>query len=303
MRIAVLLTCYNRCKKTQRCLESLVEALRVYNKCERDDKAISIEIYLTDDGCTDGTAEAARMSVNDVCPIHIIQGKGDLCWAGGMRLCWREAIKRHSDWDYYLLLNDDVELLPQLFKELLKALDYSRSNFGKVGLVSGTTCSIDKATEMTYGGYVWKNKLFATYQRVIPYGEPQICDLTNANVLLVPKTVVDKIGIFYEGYRHGKADFDYSNKARKAGIPVVITASFCGKCDHDHNDYSAEAQKVMAMNLNERKRYFNHPLHSINDYLTLVRRMTPLRLPIVMIGRFLNVYFPKFYYRMSGVRF
>lgn len=46
-------------------------------------------------------------------------------------------------------------------------------------------------------------------------------DLTNANILLVPKVVVDKIGIFYEGYKHGRANNDYSLLARRKGIPVL----------------------------------------------------------------------------------
>lgn len=58
-------------------------------------------------------------------------------------------------------------------------------------------------------------------------------DLTNANVLLVPKEVVDKIGIFYEGYKHGCADNDYSMLVRRTGIPVLITPGACGTCENE----------------------------------------------------------------------
>jgi hypothetical protein len=170
-------------------------------------------------------------------------------------------------------------------------------------MVSGITCATDDSTKLTYGGDVWSNRLLGTTRRLKPNGEPQMCDFTNANILLVPTKVVDKIGIFFDGFHHGKADYDYSNTARQAGIPVVLTANFCGRCDWDHIDERGVARKVSAMSLKERKEYFSSPIHSIKDYLLLVKRTTPMRYPMALFGRMLNLYFPKFYYRLSLKRF
>ncbi len=301
MNIAILLTCHNRRDKTRRCLQSLKEALFLNYNSQID--KIWIEIFLTNDGCTDGTPESAKEVFSDKNILHILQGDGNLYWAGGMRFCWKEARKRHAEWDYYLLLNDDTELMPNLFDELFCAEQYSLDQFSQEGIISGITCDIRDSARITYGGDIWVNKVMAKTKRLAPNGKPQLCDLANANILLVPSVVVDKIGIFYEGYKHGKADYDYSNTARKAGIPVVLTANACGKCEHDHYDFASEAKKVTNMSLKQRKEYFHNPVHSISDYLCLVRRTSPLRLPFVCLGRLLNVYFPKLYYRLSSVRY
>lgn len=299
IKIAVLLTCHNRQHKTEVCLKSLQVALK--QNC--NSKPIHAEIFLTNDGCTDETVECARNVFPDERVLHILQGDGNLFWAGGMRFCWREAMKRHSEWDYYLLINDDTEMMGSLFEELFIAQAYSCAQFGQEGIVSGITCAPGDSTKLTYGGDVWANRFLGTTRRLTPNGKPQMCDFTNANILLVPTTVVDKIGIFIDEYQHGKADYDYSNTARKAGIPVVLTAHFCGLCDYDHTDERGRARKVSAMSLNERKKYFSSPVHSINDYLLLVKRTSPIRYPMVLLGRMLNLYFPKIYYRLSLRRF
>ena len=301
MKISVLLTCHNRKEKTVNCLVSLKNALNYYNNKHNDKDCLSTEIFLTDDGSTDGTAEAAEVTV-DYAPLHILKGDGNLYWAGGMRFCWKEAMKRHAEWDYYLLINDDTEMMENLFDELFVAQEYVKNKYGKVGIVSGITCATDNPTLPTYGGDVWVNRFWGTKRRLQPNGEVQVCDFTNANILLVPKSVVDRIGLFYEGYQHGKADFDYSNAARKVGIPVALTAKFCGKCGNDHIDERETAIKVSSMSLKERKEYFNNPIHSINDYLTLVRRTSPIRYPMAWFGRMLNLYYPNLYYRLSGLR-
>lgn len=300
MNISVLLTCHDRRAKTVACLQSLGRALEAYNA--QHDEPIRIEIFLTDDGCTDGTAEAAREVFPDPQVLHILQGDGNLFWAGGMRFCWREALKRHNEWDYYLLLNDDVELMDNVFDELFEAQRYAVEHYGKEGVCSGITSAKDDPEKLTYGGNVWVNRFLATQKRLVPDGKPQLCDLTNANILLVPAKVVDAIGIFDEEYRHGAADYDYSFRTRKAGYPVILTAHFCGKCDNDHPDPKVVAEKVKNMSLKQRKAYFCHPLHSNKDYLYYIRRTSPLRYPMVWLGRQANLYFPKLYYRLSGLR-
>ena len=262
---------------------------------------IKLTIFLTDDGCTDGTPETVIETI-DFGDLRIIKGDGNLFWAGGMRLCWNEALKNHANTDYYLLLNDDTLVLTSMFDELFATERYVLERYNREGIISGITSSITEPFLMTYGGSIWKNRLLATTKRLTPVGAPQLCDLTNANILLVPHSVVDEIGIFYEGYQHGKADYDYSVQARKNGIPVVLTAQYCGRCEHDHLNARDAAKKVVAMSLKERKQYFSSPIHSNKDYVLFVKRTSPLRIPFVWFGRLLNVFWPKLYYYISGNR-
>ena len=127
-------------------------------------------------------------------------------------------------------------------------------------------------------------------------------DLTNANILLVPKAVVDRIGIFYEGYKHGRADNDYSMMARRKGIPVLITPGACGTCENDYGSKVDSRDKVINMSQKERTAYFNHPVRCNHDYLTFIRRNMPARYPLPWIFRMMLTYCPKLYFRINRAR-
>lgn len=299
IKIAVLLTCHNRREKTLECLRALYQSLAYYDRTHTN--AIDLVIYLTDDGCTDGTSSAIKQEFSGK-PIHILQGSGNLYWAGGMRLAWNEALKRRDEWDFYLLLNDDTTLMQHALSELMSTHEYSIKIYGKDGLYSGVTCSNSDQNTITYGGNVWTNRFLGLSQRVVNEAKPRSCDFTNANILLVAKVVVDKIGIFYRGYTHGCADYDYSIQASKKQIPVLLTSRVCGKCDDDHDSVEVVKQQILSMNLRERMKYFKHPLRSNKDYLKFILRNTPSRYPFVWFGRFLNVYCPSLYYKLDKVR-
>lgn len=299
MKIAVLLTCFNRKEKTLSCLSSLYNALSLYN--DKNENKIEISVYLTDDGCTDGTGDAIRNNFPNK-DITILQGTGNLYWAGGMRFAWNEALKKHNEWDFYLLLNDDTCVIEDCLFTLMYTDEYSKSKLGKQGIYSGITCDPNNNSKITYGGRKWKNYFWGTTTILVPNGEPQLCDETNANILLVSKIVVDQIGIFWEGYSHIGADFDYAIQCNKRNIPTFVTGKICGYCKNDHRSASEERDKIKNMTLQERRNYFNHPLHLSKDRNKFKKRNTPLRYPFGVIGRFLNLYFPKLYYKISDFR-
>lgn len=296
--IAVLLTCHNRKSKTLSCLKSLYEACDAFNASQEE---VELSIYLTDDGCTDGTADAVRENFVGK-DITILQGDGNLFWAGGMRFAWNEALKRHDEWGYYLLLNDDTDILQDCFSELFKAENFSQQNYGQEAIVSGICCAKGDHSKMTYGGDVWVNRFLATSKRLGVSSSPQMVDMTNANILLVPTSVVDKIGTFSKEYIHGAADYDYTVRARKAKIPVLISANFCGACDNDHENTAERSQKIIAMSRSERKKYFSFPLRSGKDHLTFYKANVPIRYPLVWLGRQLQQKLPRLYFWMNGWR-
>lgn len=157
-------------------------------------------------------------------------------------------------------------------------------------------------TKITYGGDVIPNKFNGRQIRLGRSSKPQMVDITNANILLVPKSVVDQIGIFYEGYKQGRADNDYSMQARKKGIPVLITAGACGACDNDHGSPEEIRKSIISMSQKERSAYYNNPLHCNSDYLLLIKRNMPFRYPITWCFRMLLTYCPKLYFKINGAR-
>lgn len=303
-RIATILTVFNRREKTLACLRHLFAALEAYNqKCEtaNGEECLALSVFLTDDGCTDGTAEAVRTEFADK-DIHILQGTGSLFWAGGMRLAWQAAIDTGTSWDYYLLLNDDTHIYNNAFELLLEADDFGFQQKGKHGLSSGAICQPDDHSMITYGGFNFRSKTKGKRYLVKPTGTPQRIDLSHANILLVHHCVVDAIGIFYKGYIHGSADFDYAQMASRKGFPVSLTSEVCGECEYDHTSSEEETHELCRMTLAERKQYFNSPTRSDHDYLLNVRRNSIIRYPFSFLIRKCRLYCPSIYYHLTKMR-
>ncbi len=294
--IAVIVTCYNRKDKTLLSLSKLFHAADVCSLAE-----IQLSIFLTDDGCTDGTADALKAMFAGK-SLKIIQSDGTAYWAGGMRIAWLEALKESSKWDFYLLFNDDTMVLEDAFDEILRTHQFSLENYGKAGVYSGLISSLNNLNIITYGGKVYRRGFLGKSVNVIPNGRPVGCQMTNANFLLVSSEVVNKIGILDDAFKHACADWDYGIRASENGFPVLVSGNVCGQCDYDHDADKALYNKIKTMSISERKAYFNHPLHSTSDILSFMKRHNKLKYVLVYFMRIINIYFPKLYYWLNKVR-
>ncbi len=298
--IAVLLTCHDRKAYTVACLRRLAEVTKCYNADDAH-APVAIAVFLTDDGCSDGTAEATRAECKDI-ELHIVEGDGSLFWAGGMRAAWREALKESARWQYYLLINDDTMPCDNMYSELLAAEDYARTTYGRPGICSGIICDPDDPKTITYGGDVFESSMHSKSRRVSPTGTPQPVDITNANILLVPQSVVSEVGIFADGYRHSCADHDYCIQVRRHGIPALVTAHVCGQCADDHTPEADLSSRLATMTLAERRAWVRHPLHSDSDYLLYVWRNNRRKYIFSWTLRKLRLFFPKLYCAITKAR-
>lgn len=209
--LAVLLTVYNRKSTTLQCLN------RLYQQHIPDD--IQMEVWLTDDGCTDGTPEAVKQSYADV---HIIKGDGNLFWNRGMHAAW-EAAEVHHAYDYFLWLNDDTILKPNAIEHLLKT---SKEKGDKCIIVGYTTNSA--GDKITYGGRDANLSLITQINGITP------CATFNGNIVLFPKYVHRIVGKNDPFFNHGMGDTDYGLRARKMGIASYVAPQVAGKCNtHD----------------------------------------------------------------------
>jgi len=303
MEIAAILTCYNRKEKTLICLQRLFDSADVYNADKEEEDIISISVFMTDDACTDGTADAVREKFAER-PITIVLGDGSCYWAGGMRLAWRKAIdsSKEKQYAFYLLLNDDTEMMDNAFSELFACHQYALQQYGKPGIYSGIVCQPGHPEIVTYSGDVFTSNSKSKFRRLGPSDNPQMVDQTNANILMVSQEVVTAVGIFYDGYIHGMADYDFCMSVRRAGFPALITRSVCGACEYDHLSQKHVLEKLMNMTLAERKQYVYAPTHSDKDYLLFVRRNIPQKYMVSWCLRKLRLYCPGVYYRICKYR-
>ena len=278
--IAVLLTCYNRREKTLACLRS------VYTSKELSNHSFAMEIYLTDDGSSDNTGKVVAQEYPGV---HIISGHGNLYWTGGMRSSWLNALA-DGNYDGFLLLNDDTLLNDNCFNQLFETDDLSRRRYDASGIYIGSV--IDPRTlKHTYGGSILRNKWTFEIEDIIPDGTIKECDFGNGNIMFVPRSVVDKIGILSNKYIHGKSDFDYTLRARKQGIPVLVCSDYCGYCARDHisPDFSDLTFRERLANLKSPKGV------ELHGYMHFMWSFFPLRAPFVFLSMWLKTLCPGCY--------
>ena len=293
--IAAIVTCFNRKETTLKSLSCLFKASENCHTAQ-----IKLHVYLTDDCCTDGTADAVRRLFSNQ-DIHIVQSGGNAYWAGGMRLAWHEAMRDSQDWDFYLLFNDDTYVEPNSFDTLIQTHYYAVDKYGKPGVYSGLICGLDDPNKITYGGNVYRG-LFGRAECIDPKGNPVECKLTNANLLLISRDVVDSIGIFDDRFFHSCADWDYGIRASDSHFPVLVTGIVCGRCNFDHDNDQEVLKKVSRMSIRERKAFFSHPLRATSDLLLFMKKHYRYKYLVTYLARKLNIYAPRLYYCVTRLR-
>jgi len=276
-KIAVLLTCFNRKEKTIQCLES------VYSQSISD--RVELHVFLVDDGSKDGTSDAVRLRFPNV---TILTGDGHLFWAGGMRKAWSAAMKS-EEFDFFWLVNDDTVMYPKALEELLKADVYARKVFGKAGIYSGSTLD-PKTKRHSYGGERLKNNDNYATDSVVPDGTYQLCEFTNANILLVPQSVVDKVGIFSEKYIQSIADYDYSMRVLHAGMPVLILPNYAGECEYDHTKFEEAEIPSLSKRI---QRLYGPKGYSYHEFLYFVKTYFPKRYLNTVVTFWVRTLFPR----------
>lgn len=221
-KVAVVLTCFNRRDKTRTCLRNLMsQASALADRCR-------LRFVVTDDGSTDGTRE---MLVKEFPQVTVLHGDGNLFWAGGMRAAFGYALAEHHD--FYLWVNDDVELYPGCLQVLLDTHQRQLVTTGKSGLVVGSMRNAQG--QFTYGGMECKATPWGPrYPKIPPEDQPRSCDTMNGNCVLISRAAAAVLGNMDNAYRHGIGDMDYGLRATKAGIPIWVMPGYAGVCVHDH---------------------------------------------------------------------
>lgn len=213
-QVAAVLTVHNRRELTLRCLES-VAAQQGINA--------QISIFLCDDSSTDGTAQAIAEQFRGV---TVVPGDGNQFYSGGMRVAWRAA--QPSDPDFYWLLNDDTELDETALQRLLQTHTDVHTRREVPLIIVGTTRNPDGG--YSYGGVLQHRVRRLRFDLIHPSASPHQADTMNANCVLVPRDVVERVGIIDAAYHHSMGDFDYGLRAGQMGCEVWVAPGTIGTC-------------------------------------------------------------------------
>jgi GT2 family glycosyltransferase len=253
-RIAVLMTCHNRREKTLACLHRLFGQKGL---------EAALEVFLVDDGCSDGTAAAV---VERFPAVRVLPGTGQLYWGGGMQQAFAAALA--ADFDHYLWLNDDTLLDTDALARLL-AVAGNRAE--GAGIVVGALSAPEGAT-VTYGGVrrrrFWQPLVFD----LLPGSASlQRCDTFNGNCVLIADVVARRVGNIEGAFTHGLGDFDYGLRAAGAGFASWVAPGFVGVCARNRLEGSCRDARLPLV---DRLQLAHRPtgLPPVKEWLLFARR-------------------------------
>ena len=272
--IAILLTCHNRRETTLACLTSLYE--------QELTEDVSFDVYLVDDGSTDGTAQTVRQHFPHV---KILFGTGNLFWCGGMRLAWEEAAK--GIYDFYLWLNDDTQLISNAIDDLVKTAALIKAKEFIDSIIVGS-CIDPKTREYSYGGrFLNKSEL------ITPSEFPQECEMINGNIVLVPSNIFKCIGNLSPEFAHTSGDNDYGLRARKKGFKLWIAPGYQGLCSKNEN---MELWANKNIPLRKRLKLLHSPKgQPFYETYIFAKRHKGFLWPLDLVKLYLRVFFPLLY--------
>lgn len=213
MKICVIITSHNRSKQTINCIKKLMQG----------NSTTKFEFVIVDDASNDTTVEQLSNLNSLYNNIEIIHGNGKLFYSRGMRKGMLYVLQKTSNYDYILLVNDDVDFFENSITNLVE-----KSIVKKNAIIVGVTCSISEK-ELTYGGIKYKNSSIK-YKTLGPQ-DSGICDTFNANCVLIPYHIFTSAPVIDEVYHHSLGDLDYGLSLKKLGYSIFTSDKYIGICN------------------------------------------------------------------------
>lgn len=210
-KVITVIPVHNRKKETLSCLHQFQSI---------DKSGIEPAIVVIDDGSTDGTSEAVTALYPHVIILH---GDGSLWWSGSVNKGVEYALKH--DYDYVLVLNDDIQLKPDFLIQLLKTAKSHQD-----AIVCGVILDINNKNNIISAGRYAKGFLGYNYSgflcgadiSLLPEKEYE-SDVESGYAMLIPVNVFHHVGFFdSKRFPHHMGDMDFVLRARKKGLKVVI---------------------------------------------------------------------------------
>lgn len=225
--VSIVMPVFNRKHITLRCLKRLQSV-----ECD----GFKIKVIVVDDGSTDGTSIAIQNHYPDTVLLH---GDGNLWWAGALNLGVKHALSVRSD--YVLTLNDDTNFKNDFITEM-----FSVANERPNSIVGSLIVYKDIAGRFTHfhAGVFLSPFLKNISQNIIQasdIGQSKIidADALPGRSLLIPAHIFKEIGIFNDRmFPHGTADYEFTLRAKNAGINNVITTKSIVYTEINENNFT-----------------------------------------------------------------
>ncbi len=204
-RVSVIVLNYNGAPSVRQCLESI-----------RSQTYSPDEIIFVDNNSTDGSADDAQRLFPE---MRVIRNSRNLGFAEGNN----EGI-RSSSGDLVLLANNDIVLDPNAISSLINSLH------DDTGIVGGLIYYSNGGKIWAYGGYFdpatgmhW-HLLQGTSRGYLAPKSREV-DYVPGALLLVRRSLLDKVGLLDQYFFLYGDDIDLALKARRLGYSVMVTSS------------------------------------------------------------------------------
>jgi len=203
MSTAILILNWNGKSDTLQCLASL--------------QHLPAEIVVIDNGSTDGSADAIRVSFPNT---TVLETGANLGYAGGNNVGIEYALGKGHE--FIFLLNNDTIVSP----DILKAFHEEAALHPQVGIFGARACRFSDPSKLDHLGGIWNPKKAAF--DLIGFGES--ADFTYAGELdyvcgcsiFIRRTVFKKIGLLEPKFFLFWEEADFCMRAKRAGFEIGV---------------------------------------------------------------------------------
>lgn len=294
MKLLVVILNYRVAHLTIDCLRSVADEIG---------RVPGAHVAVCENGTGDDSAARIQKAIDDNgwaswCTLTAISP--NLGFPGGNNIILEAALQSADPPQYFLLLNADTVVRPNVFKALVDFMDQNP----KVGIAGSRAEDPDGTPQnsafrfMTPVSELERNLSFGPIRRllkawVVALPVPnQACevDWVSGCSMIIRREVLQDIGLLDAGYYNYYDDIDFCFNARKAGWPVWYVPASClmhlGGQSTGINDNNRN--RLPAYIFEARKRYFlkNHsPLYAAMADAARIIGLSLWRLRVILTGK------------------
>jgi len=285
--LSIIIVSYNTKELLEECIESVVKSSK------HQASSASYEIIVVDNNSKDGTREyleklqnskTQKFKKHQTSNIKVILNNRNLGFAKAVN----QGIKK-SKGKYILLLNSDIKVLPGTIKELINFVQ-KRKDAGivapkllnKDGKASQASCYKLPTIRGAINEYWFGKK--GSYEKYLPRGgNPVKVEAVIGAAMLIPKAVIDVVGLLDEKYFMYFEDLDYCRRVDQNGLAVYYLPQV--KVIHHHGASGKKIPSKVSHYLVKSSKKFNgflkYNLLKLIIYFSQIKNLLPFFLLIL----------------------
>jgi GT2 family glycosyltransferase len=209
----------------------------------------SVELFISDNGSTDGSLNAVYQTFGKDPRVHIISNGSNLGFSRANNVALKQA-----KGSFMLLLNPDCIVKPNTIMDMVTAME-SHSDTGMAGCLIRNPDGSEQAGCRRAVPTPWRSlvrvlhlnkffprqprfRTFLLHQDPLP-NEPEAVEAISGAFMMVRREAIDQVGLLDEAYFMHCEDIDWCMRFRQANwtilfVPAIEVVHHKGTCSKDH---------------------------------------------------------------------